>query len=744
MSLLRLSPLPELGHSINSVLVWSASPCKAVPSSSTIPLCVQEKVTDDETADSDSREMGEEQSWHSAGGALMTMVLRLVSIELGVSLHSGSCGEEAKVEVDTPVTNCVNMINGISDDQKERTNDDSLRTLLFDDSSPGVASVSTQKLSPSTPSLPSSPSLLPSPSPSLLPSLLPSPSPSLPPSLRSSNSLSPPAVQVCIMPPDSIFEGSKELSAHYDFRYLMTSAVQTSTVVRVYECINLNSTFGLCLRCITHQGGGMVGEKGINTHNLVGMHRDDNAPFRHSMVRHSNIVRMDRVRSGYSNGEQFRVVLQGLPSHSTEELGTCSNIGMIVMTSTAFEETYVNGGNSLLESEEEKEIELRRNRKIEFTKAVYIGQNVGSMSITFPSAVDSPDASYCEWAVLIVEQRECNERLCTDPATPDEMDPNYAILGTIPLNECPSDVCMISLMREREGGLYSVKADYLHPLVTPPMPHSMSRSDSGAFRRQSNSLENSGEEFDRRGEQCKLSSPHSPRVAVIPSESYMQFDPSDVAYATQNPCRVALILAFLCCRIAVKTILYCTILFLATKVPYIFIAPEGVYTGLWQAYLSQKSEGGALLSPTVTSNVTGVSSDVRSYLSGKILSQLSSNTWMKGEGKYIEIADVEIKRIGVEEDVAVKILMEIAIVADDNGKEVESFISSLTPSPILTVGCSVNLNTKTVSERVISLVRTFLLPVYLMLRVMLQGFFKLLNDGWRSMTRGTERRANSM
>ena len=224
----------------------------------------------------------------------------------------------------------------------------------------------------------------------------------------------------------------------------------------------------------------------------------------------------------------------------------------------------------------------------------------------------------------------------------------------------------------------------------------------------------------------------------------MQFDPSDVAYATQNPCRVALILAFLCCRIAVKTILYCTILFLATKVPYIFIAPEGVHTGLWQAYLSQKSEGGALLSPTVTSNVTAVSSDVPSYLSGKILSQLSSNTWMKGEGKYIEIADVEIKRIGVEEDVAVEILMEMAIVADDNGKEVESFISSLTPSPILTVGCSVNLNTKTVSERVISLVRTFLLPVYLMLRVMLQGFFKLLNDGWRSMTRGTERRANSM
>ena len=728
MSVRQLTPLPESGHSINSVLVWLASPYKAIPSSSTIPVFIHEKVTDDETVDSVSKEMKEEKSLHFAGAALMSIILRLVSIELGASLYSGLVDEEAKVEVDTTVSNCVNIINGISDDKKEGTNDDSLRTLLFDDSSPRVASVAAQKLSPSTPSLAASPSLL------------------------SSSPLPPLAVQLYMMPPESVSEGSKELSAHYDFQYLMTSAVQTSAVVRVYECINSNSTFGLCLRCITHQGGGMVGEEGISANNFVGMHRrHSNAPFHHSEVRHSNIVRMDRARSGCSSGEHFRVVLQGLPSHQTEKLGTSFNAGIVVMVSTVFEEMCVEGGNSLNESmgEKEEEKEQQRKRKMEFTKAVYMGPNVGSMSITFPSAIDSPNVSFYEWTVLIVEERDCDKELSTDPASSDQMDRNYAILGAIPLDDCESDVCMVSLVREREGALYSVQADYLYPLVIPPMektllPHSVSRPVSGAFRRLWNSLENGGEEFDGQGEHCKLCTPRSSRIAAIPSESYEQNDPSDVGDDTKKPCCAAVIFAFLCMRIAVKAMLYCTILFLATKVPYIFIMPERVHTGLWQAYLNQKSVAGALLSPSFTSDVTTVISEGSSYLSGKkMFSEPLADTWMKPEKDLIEIADVETKRIGVGMDVAVETFMEMASVAADNRKDAASVISSVTSAPMSTFRGSINLIGKTVRQRVISLARSFLDPMHFMLSEMLKAFSNILFFGWKSMTRGTERRTKS-
>ena len=722
MSVRQRTPLPESGHFINSVLVWLASPHKAIPSSSTIPVFIHEKVTDDETVDSVSKEIGEEKSLHSAGGSLMSMILRLVSIELGVSLYGGLVDEEAKVELDTTVSNCVNIMNGISDDKKEEINDDSLRTLLFDDSSTRVASVATQKLSPSTPSLPASPSLL-------------------------SSSLPPPAVQLYMMPSESVSEGSKELSAHYDFGYLMTSANQTSAVVRVYECINSNFTFGLCLRCITHQGGGMVGEEGISANNFVGMHRrHSNAPFHHSEVRHSNIVRMDRARSGCSSGEHFRVVLQGLPSHQTEKLGTSFNAGIVVMVSTVFEEMCVEGGNSLNESmgEKEEEKEQQRKRKMEFTKAVYMGPNVGSMSITFPLANDTPNVSFYEWAVLIVEERECDKELSTDPASPDQMDRNYAMLGAISLNDCKSDVCMVSLVREREGGLYSVQADYLYPLVIPPMektrlPHSVSRLDSGAFRRLWNSLENGGEEFDRQGEHCKSSS----RIASIPFESCGQNDPPDVGDKTKKPCCPAVIFAFLCMKIAVKAMLYCTILFLATKVPYIFIIPERMHSGLWQAYLKQKSVAGVLSSLSLTSDVTAVSSDVPSYLSGKkMFSEPLADTWMKTEKDLIEIAE-ETKRMGVRMDVADETFMELAPVAADNGKDAASSISSVTPAPTSTFRGSVNLIGKTVSQRVISLAHSFLDPMHFMLSEMLKGFSNILFVGWKSTTRGTERRTKS-
>ena len=679
------------------MLVWSAFPETNIPFPiTTLPLRTTEEVFEVE------KENGEDQGWQSTIGNLILRLRQMVNTQLVSSSYKGLRATDSIEKQGMP--SAISAESGIiRASEKEKIGDDSeSRDSLHCGSCPN-ASISAHGLLSSSPF-------------------------SVRPPVSS-------ALKIFCLSRESVVQGSRELSALYDFRHLMTSGVRTSsTVVRVYESVASSSTYGLCLRCTSSLRKEMREEDIISGDDL-----EEDISQAGTIVQLSNVVRMDRVQSSTRSGEHFKVVLEGLSPRSQDRLGTSFDTEMAVTLRAVRERTDTAAGNSLNESDEEEEEEEEEDDDEEekiggrFSNTVHLGEKVGLMSLSSTPSPDLNHSIFCDWAVLIVEQRDCDDMCCSnsDTDTPEERHQHNIILGTISLTDCPSAVCLISLVREMEGGLFSIQADYVHSSLIPtPMDgiqvqvHSIdgpstatlcSMGTSSTTYEPKEEVNARGKERERGSTMWRIFPTHSPQITEVLFSSYKQDDAPSSASVTKERARSAGFCAFLCLRIIIKATLYCIILFLATKTCQVFTLSGWKLTVLGPARFQDPPVMSTLPSTPFASDITTSHDNLSYCLSGQIFPDSSLNVCTNVDGDNGGNSDIMTTKIVV------------TMVAGHSGQEDGKGLIVLIPpvtliSPISRIkrgliASSSNLKMKmrAVQRKVLSLAYMFLGPVHFLL-----------------------------